>query len=184
MFSANQAHYLHHNLVSFFDNIVAFNTKDSRDIAAISNVMGLQELQGIGYYSRSRNQTYQFKYLMSMKINEAVVKREDIYQPFPVQLEWKDIENRLVMEEDDLFDYMKSQGYDIRDTEKKIMEQTRKTIFQKDLGIYSGFIDEVKQFLEALKTVDQVGNLYEKRVKKELKEFIFPKASKIFKNKA
>jgi len=79
---------------------------------------------------------------------------------------------------------MKSQGYDIRDTEKKIMEQTRKTIFQKDLGIYSGFIDEVKQFLEALKTVDQVGNLYEKRVKKELKEFIFPKASKIFKNKA
>ncbi len=184
MFSANQAHYLHHNLISFFDNIVAFNTKDSRDIAAISNVMGLQELQGIGYYSRSRNQTYQFKYLMSMKINEAVVKREDIYQPFPVQLEWKDIENRPVMEEDDLFDYMKSQGYDIRDTEKKIMEQTRKTIFQKDLGIYSGFIDETKQFLEALKTVDQVGNLYEKRVKKELKEFIFPKASKIFKNKA
>jgi len=184
IFSANQAHYLHHNLVSFFDNIVAFNTKDSRDIAAISNVMGLQELQGIGYYSRSRNQTYQFKYLMSMKNAEAVVKREDIYQPFPVQMEWKDIEKSPIMEENELFDYMKSQGYDIRDTEKKILERSRKTIFQKDLGIYSGFIEEIKQFLEALKTVDQVGNLYEKRVKKELKDFIFPKASKIFKDKA
>ena len=86
------------------------------------------------------------------------------------------------MKENELFDYMKSQGYDIRDTEKKIMEQSRKTIFQKDLGIYSGFIDEIKQFLEALKTVDQVGNFYEKRVKKELKDFIFPKASKIFKD--
>jgi hypothetical protein len=119
-----------------------------------------------------------------MKNDEAVVKREDIYQPFPVQLEWKDIENSPIMEENELFDYMNSQGYDIRDTEKKILEQSRKTIFQKDLGIYSGFIDEIKQFLEALKTVDQVGNLYEKRVKKELKTFIFPKASKIFKDKA
>ncbi len=184
IFSANQAHYLHQNLVSFFDNIVAFQTRDSRDIAAISNVMGLQELQGIGYYSRSRNQTYQFKYLMSMKNEEAVVKREDIYQPFPVKLEWEDIENSSVMKDDELFDYMKSQGYDIRDIEKKILEQSRKTIFQKDLGIYSGFIGEVKKFLEALKTVDQVGNLYEKRVKKELNTIIFPKASKIYKDKA
>lgn len=184
LFSANQAHYLHHNLVSFFDNIVAFQTKDKRDIAAISNVMGLQELQGTGYYSRSRNQTYQFKYLMSMKNDEAVVKREDIYQPFPVQLKWENIEMSSIMKEDELFDYMKSQGYDLRDTEKKILEQSRKTIFQKDLGIYSGFIEEVKQFLEALKTVDRVGNLYEKRVKKELKDFIFPKASKIYKDKA
>ncbi|MFX1524009.1 MAG: hypothetical protein ACFFCC_10915 [Promethearchaeota archaeon] len=184
LFSANQAHYLHHNLVSFFDNIVAFNTKDSRDIAAISNVMGLQELEGIGYYSRSRNQTYQFRYLMSMKNKKAVVKRSDIYQPFPVQLEWDEIESHPVMEEDKLFDYMKSQGYDIRDTEKKILEQSRKTIFQKDLGIYSGFAEEIKKFLEALKTVDQVGNLYEKKVKKELQLFIFPKASKIYKDKA
>ncbi len=184
IFSANQTHYLHNNLVSFFNNIIAFNTKDSRDIAAISNVMGLQELQGIGYYSKSRNQTYQFKYLMAMKNNEAVVKREDNYQPFPVQLEWKDIKNSPIMEENELFDYMKSQGYDLRDTEKKIREQSRKTIFQKDLGIYSGFIAEAKQFLDALRTVEQVGNLYEKRVKKELKTYIFPKASKIYKDKA
>ncbi len=184
LFSANQAHYLHHNFMSFFDNIIAFKTKDKRDIAAISNIMGLQELEGIGYYSRSRNQTYQFRYLMSMKDDEAVVKRADIYQPFPVQMEWSQIKNKLPMEENELFDYMNSQGYDIRDTEKKILEQTRKTIFQKDLGIYSGFIEEVKHFLEALKTIDPVGNLYEKRVKKELKNFIFPRASKIFKDKA
>ncbi|MHA2280743.1 MAG: hypothetical protein ACXAC5_07815 [Promethearchaeota archaeon] len=184
MFSANQAHYLHHNLVSFFDNIVTFKTKDKRDIAAISNIMGLQELEGIGYYSRSRNQTYQFRYLMSMKDDEAVIKREDIYQPFPVRMEWSQIKQSSLMEENELFDYMNSQGYDIRDTEKKILEQTRKTVFQKDLGVYSGFIEEIKQFLEALKTIDQVGNLYEKRVKKELKTIIFPKASKIFKDKA
>ncbi|MFW9823118.1 MAG: hypothetical protein ACFFE4_09295, partial [Candidatus Thorarchaeota archaeon] len=183
LFSANQAHYLHHNLVSFFDNIAVFNTKDSRDIAAISNVMGLQELEGIGYYSRSRNQTYQFRYLMSMKNKEAVIKRSDVYQPFPVQLEWDEIENCPIMGEDKLLDYMKSQGYDIRDTEKKILEQSRKTIFQKDLGIYSGFTEEIKKFLEALKTVDQVGNLYQKKVKKELQLFIFPKASKIYKEK-
>ena len=184
MFSANQAHYLHHNLVSYFENMIAFKTRDSRDIAAISNVMGLQELEGIGYYSRSRNQTYQVNYLKSIKNNEAVVKRADINQPFPVQMDWKDIENRSNMDENELLDYMKSQGYDIRDTEKKIMEQSRKTIFQKDFGIYSGFTDEIKQFLGALKTVDQVGNLYEKRVKKELKTFIFPKASRIYSEKA
>ncbi|MHA2266797.1 MAG: hypothetical protein ACXAB8_03290 [Promethearchaeota archaeon] len=114
IFSANQAHYLHHNLVSFFENIVTFKVKDSRDIAAISNIMGLQELEGIGYYSRSRNQTYQFRYIMSMKDDEAVVKRVDIYQPFPVQLEWKEIENSPIMEENQLFDYMNLQGYDIR----------------------------------------------------------------------
>jgi len=182
--SANQAHYLHQNLVSFFENIVAFQTKDSRDIAAISNVMGLQELEGTGYYSRSRNQTYQFRYLMSMKNDEAVIKRADIYQPFPVLMEWKNIEKSPIMKEDEIFDYMKTQGYDIRDTEKKILERSRKTIFQKDLGIYSGFMEEIKQFLEALKTMDQVGNLYEKRLKKELKTIIFPKASKILKDKA
>ncbi|KKK60517.1 hypothetical protein LCGC14_3023570, partial [marine sediment metagenome] len=73
IFSANQAHYLHKNLVNYFENFVAFNTRDKRDIAALSSFMNIQELKGAGYYSRARNQTYQIPYIKNLKNNEAVV---------------------------------------------------------------------------------------------------------------
>lgn len=183
VFMANQAHYLHNNLLNYLGNILTFKATDKRDIAALSSTMNLQELNGTGYYSRSRNQTYQIRYLMSMKGNEAIVKREDIYQAFPVHIDWSDIETGERLREDEIVDYMGRQGYNLKDTEMRILDEIKKNLFQKDLGIYESFTSEVKQFLASMSTVDQVGTLYEKKLKKELKTIIYPKASKVFKEK-
>ena len=183
VFMANQAHYLHNNILNYLNNILTFKATDKRDIAALSSTMNLQELNGTGYYSRSRNQTYQIRYLMSMKGNEAVVKREDIYQAFPVHIDWSDIKTSEKLREDEIVEYMGEQGYNLKDTEMKILDEIKKNLFQKDLGIYESFTSEVKQFLASMSTVDQVGTLYEKKLKKELKTIIYPKASKVFKEK-
>ncbi|MFX1428299.1 MAG: hypothetical protein ACFFBE_17730, partial [Promethearchaeota archaeon] len=184
IFCANQMHYLHQNLIKYFNNIVSFKTTDKRDIAAVSSVMNLQELEGTGYYSRSRNQTYQIKYLMSLQDKEAVVKRADVYQAFPVCFKWDEIKNATSLENDEIIAYMDNQGYNLRDTERKILDQIKKTLFEKDLGIYEGFSSEIKQFLESIITLDQIGNLYEKKLKKELKKILYPKASRHFKDNA
>lgn len=183
VFMANQAHYLHQNLFTYFSNILTFRATDKRDIAALATTMNLQELDGTGYYSRSRNQTYQIRYLMSMKGNEAIMKREDTYQAFPVHIDWEPIEASERLREDEIIEYMGRQGYNLKDTEMKILEKIKKTLFQKDLNIYESFTDEVKQFLASISTIDQVGTLYEKKLKKELKTIIYPKASKVFKEK-
>ncbi|MFW9866145.1 MAG: hypothetical protein ACFFEN_08620 [Candidatus Thorarchaeota archaeon] len=181
--SANQVHYLHYNLIKYFENIVTFKTRDNRDIGALSKIMNLQELEGVGYYSRSRNQTYQIRYLMSMQPNEAIVKRSDTYQSFPVCFRWEDIEECNTLEYDEIIEYMDQQGYNLRDAERTLLAQIKKTLFEKDLGGFSSFIDEVKQFLRSVEVVDQIGNLHESKLKKELKVIIYPKASKIFTTK-
>jgi hypothetical protein len=182
-FSANQIHYLHPNAISYFDNIISFKTTDKRDIASVSSIMNLQELEGTGYYSRSRNQTYQIKYLMSLQKNEAIVKRSDIYQAFPVSFNWEKISNSTLMKDNEITTYMDKQGYNLRDTERRILDQIKKTLFEKDLGTYVGFIPEAKKFLESLAIIDDVGNLFEKKIKKELKKIIYPKASRYFNEK-
>lgn len=184
LFGANQMYYLHSNLVKYFDNIVTFRTTDKRDIGALVNRMNLQEMHGTGIYSRSRKETYQIQYLESMKSEEAIVKRSDIYQAFPVCFDWKDIKDRHLMDNEEIIAYMNRQGYNLRDTERIILDQIKKTIFEKDLGMYSGYITEVKKFLESIGTLDQIGNLYEKKLKKELKKVIYPKASRHYKDKA
>ncbi|MHA2131220.1 MAG: hypothetical protein ACW99L_14740, partial [Promethearchaeota archaeon] len=183
LFLANQAHYIHHNLYNFFDNIVTFKTKDKRDIAALNSIMNLQELHGTGYYSSTRDNTYQISYLISLKEDEAVVKRSDIYQSFPVQFEWKNLVALKTMSDAEIFEYMEDQGYNLRDIEQNLIKQVKKTLFEKDLGAYSSFTEEIKQFLESMRTVDQIGNLYENKVKKELKLILYPKASKYYKTK-
>ncbi|MFX1323992.1 MAG: hypothetical protein ACFE8N_03480 [Promethearchaeota archaeon] len=183
IFSANQAHYLHPNLITYFENIVAFKATDSRDISALSNSMNLTELHGTGIYSKSRNELYQIQYLMSMRPNEAIVKRVDMYQPFPVRFDWREITNHESLPLEEIVKYMSEQGFDLQDSERKILDQVKKSLFEKDFGRYANFIDEIKQFLEALQTIDQIGNLYEKKIKKELKTILYPKASKFFKTK-
>ncbi|GAH01537.1 unnamed protein product, partial [marine sediment metagenome] len=170
LFGANQMYYLHPNLVKYFNNIVTFRTTDKRDIGALINRMNLQEMHGTGIYSRSRKETYQIQYLESMKSQEAIVKRSDIYQAFPVCFDWNDIKDRTLMDNEEIIAYMDRQGYNLRDTERIILDQIKKTIFEKDLGMYSGYITEVKKFLESIGTLDQIGNLYEKKLKKELKK--------------
>ena len=176
--SANQIHYLHSNFLKYFKNYLTFRANDSRDIAVLKNQMNLQELVGRGYYSSSRNNTYQIDYLMNLKDDEVIVRRDGIYQPFPGKILWDDIKNTSPLEPAQIIQFMKRQGYDLKSTEEQILQQAEATIFQMDLGSYIIYLDEIQQFLEHLKTVDQIGNLYKKRITEELKKYIAPKAKK------
>ena len=80
---ANQIHYLHPNVFNYFQNFVSFRANYGGNIKVLRNRMNLQELHGTGYYTSSRKNTYQIDYLMNMKENDVLMKRSDIYQPFP-----------------------------------------------------------------------------------------------------
>jgi len=181
--SCNQAHYLHPNVFNYLENVVTFKATDTRDIAVLKNQMGLEQLHGVGYYSRSRNEPYQTRYLMAMKPNEALVKRSDLYQPFPIEVMDNDLKETTPFSWDEIVSYMNTQGFDLEYTERKILERAKKTLLEKDFGDYALLVPEIIHLLESLKTVDQIGNLYANRVKDELKKAIYPKLSKITKDK-
>jgi hypothetical protein len=145
--------------------------------------MNLEALHGTGYYSHSRNEGYQLRYIESMKKDEAVVKREDIYQPFPVKFDLKGFREASPLSWEEIVIYMGKQGYDLENTEKQIIQRAEKTLFQKDFGEYSVLIEGIIKFLNNLKKLDQVGNLYEQKVRKELTEWLHPYILKITKDK-
>lgn len=183
IFSANQVRYLHANLFTYFNNIFTFKAIDSKDMAFLSNLMNLQELQGKGYYTSARKQTYQISYLKTMKNDEILIKREDIYQPFPARIEWEENLGFHPLSRDEIIEFMKAQGYDLEHAERRILEQARKTLFEIDLGHFALYDEEIINFLDGIGTVDQIGNLYKQRLKDQLLEIIYPKASKRTSNK-
>ncbi|MFX1453065.1 MAG: hypothetical protein ACFFCM_19680, partial [Promethearchaeota archaeon] len=183
IFSANQAHYLHPHLFNYLRNIITFQATDSHDIAVIKNNLYLQELHGTGYYSSKRNETYQIQYLMSMRNNEIIIKRDDIFQPFPVEIENEELIKALPLSDERIYKHMEGLGYNLKQSEQKLRAKLKETIFEKDFGIYSEFIDDIKRFLEGIKTVDKIGNLAEKTLKMELLKFIYKRASKKTNNK-
>lgn len=181
--TSSQAHYLHPNLFNHFENFITFKATDKRDIKILSNQMSLEELHGIGYYSKSRNEAYQIRYLMSMKHDEAIMKRDDLYQSFPIKLDFNELLKFAPLEWEGIIEYMGQQGYDLEYSERKILEKAKKTLLEKDFGDYCILVPEIVKFLENLTIVDQIGNLYLSRIKEELKKVIYPKISKITKNK-
>jgi len=183
IFSSNQVKYLHRNMFNYFDNLIAFKTTDKKDIAILSSLMNLQELKGTGYYSNSRNTSYQIAYLMGMKNNEILVKRSDINQVFPAKIDGENFQELIQMDKNEILEYMGRQGYDLKSTEKKIIEQTKETIFEKDFGSYFVFLEEIIKFLKGIKTIDKVGNLYKSKIKEDLKKCIYQKAIKLTKEK-
>ena len=180
---ANQIHYLHSNIFNYLQNIVSFRANYRGDIKVLQNQMNLQELHGTGYYTSSRNNTYQIDYLMNMKENDILIKRSDLYQPFPAVIDNEIIKEQNPMDYNEIIEYMKEQGYDLQLTEKKILEQTKKTIFEKDLGKYVIFLEEIINFLRNLKAVDKIGNLYKSKIKEELMKIIYSKGIKITNDK-
>ena len=178
IFSANQIHYLHPNVFNYLKNIITFRATDSRDISVLKNNMHLQELQDAGYYSNKRNNTYQIEYLMAMRNHEIIVKREDIFQPFPAKIEVKKISKMLPYSNERIYEYMERQGYNLKQSEQKLLAKLKKTLFEKDLGIYHEFIEEVKNFLNGISSVHNIGTLSKHTIKVELMNYIFPKASK------
>ncbi|MFX0073432.1 MAG: hypothetical protein ACFFAO_20330, partial [Candidatus Hermodarchaeota archaeon] len=183
IFLANQIHYLHSNLFNYFQNIISFRTTDIYDVKILKNQMNLQELRGTGYYGSNRNNTYQIEYLMRMNENEILIKRSDIYQPFPAVIDNEQILKTKPMKCQEIIKYMDERGYDLQFIEQEILEQTKETIFEKDFTNYSMFLEEIIKFLNALRVVDKVGNLYKSKIKEELKKVLYSKAIKITKDK-
>ena len=183
IFLANQIRYLHPNLFNYFANIMTFRATDHRDVTTLGSLLNLQELEGIGYYSLTRNQTYQLKYLKSLKNNGVIVRRDDIYQPFPAIIDWEDIKKVKKLTYEEIVQFMQQQGYNLKYTERKILEQAKKTLFDIDLGHYILYLEEVIKFLDEVQNFDQVGNLYASKLKKQLKEIIYPKISQKTQNK-
>ncbi|MFX1377897.1 MAG: hypothetical protein ACFFA4_02290 [Promethearchaeota archaeon] len=177
IFSAHQIHYLHANFLLHFNNVITLKATDSRDISILRNLLNLQEIEGIGYYTRSRNQTYQIMYLKNMKNNEVLIRRDDIDQPFPAYVDWKAIKENNPLPYDKIISFMEQQGFDLKFTERKILEQAKKSLFEIDLGHYIIYLEEVIKFLDEIQTIDQIGNLYIHKLKTQLKEIIYPKAS-------
>ena len=176
---ASQIRYLHSSLFADFDNVISFKATDARDIATLKNVMGLDAVHGTGIYSKTRNESYQVKYLMNMRFKEALMKRDDIYQPFPIETDWDLIEKSGIMTWDEIVAYMRQQGYDLESAERRLIAQTKKTIFQKDFGEYANCIEPIIAFLGDLRTIDQIGNLFAETIKKELKTRLDIKLSQL-----
>ncbi|MFX1477159.1 MAG: hypothetical protein ACFFCI_03405 [Promethearchaeota archaeon] len=183
IFSVDQPRFLHPYLLKYFPNIIAFNANDTRDIAVLKNQMNLQELQGTGYYSSKRNNTYQIEYLKNLRENEVLVKRSDIDQPFPGEIDYDDLFQISPLKQDNISAYMEKLGFNFIELEKKVMLGAKDCLFEKDLGPYFPFIEEIITFLNAVRTVDKVGGNYENKLKEVLLRFIYPKASKKFRDK-
>jgi len=178
IFSANQIHYLHHNVLNYLPNIISFKASDKRDIAMLKNQMNLQELHGTGYYSSKRNNTYQIDYLMNLQDREVIIKRADVNQPFPGIIGHKEISQLDSPSPAEITTYMKRQGYDLEDHEQRIIARAKQTLFEKDLGIYVEFMEDITSFLGAISKFDKVGGLTESKLKEELLKYVRNTASK------
>lgn len=183
IYSASQVRYLHPNVFNYLSNIVTFRATDKRDIAVLNGQMNLESLHGVGYYSASRNEGYQTRYIGNMKQDEAVVKREDIYQTFPVKFDLEDLRVTEPLSWQEIVSYMQKLGYDLEKTERKIMRRAQTTLFESDFAGYSNLIEGTIKFLSNLQTVDKVGNMYKKKVKEELQKVLHPYILKITKDK-
>jgi len=183
LYSCSQIRYLHPNVFNYFDNIVTFRASDKRDVAVLNGQMNLENLHGVGYYSNRRNEGYQTRYIAAMKQNEAVVKREDIYQSFPVQLDFEDLLLATPFSWKEVVSYMGDQGYDLEKTKNKILKRAQTTLFESDFAGYSDLIEGIIKFLNNIQAVDKVGNLYKKKVKQELRTTLQPYISRITKDK-
>jgi len=175
--SANEIRHLHSNIFKFVSNFATFRTTDSRDIATLSNLLNLNELHGTGYYSSKRNENYQIQFLRNMKHNQILMKRSDIDQTFPVVLQIEGVKKAKIMDYHEIVNYMDSQGYDLKFTEKRILSLAQKTKFDRDLGEYVEYKNELINFFDEIKTVQNVAGLYEKKVKKLLLEYLYPRLS-------
>jgi hypothetical protein len=81
---------------------------------------------------------------------------------------------------EELNTYMKNQGFNVELSEEELLNCTKKDLFEKDLGDYSIFTEEIITFLKALKVMDNVGNLYKTKLKEELRKIIYPRAALLF----
>ena len=107
IFSVHQIHNLHTNALLYFNNYIALKTTDKRDIGILKNELNLQELEGQGYYSKSRKHAYQILYLKNLRNKIILTRRDDIDQPFPVLIDWKQIAQCPILPYEEIIKFMK-----------------------------------------------------------------------------
>ncbi|MBD3253763.1 MAG: hypothetical protein GF383_01655 [Candidatus Lokiarchaeota archaeon] len=172
----NQAHNLHANVLTRLENTIALRTTDKRDLSVLINQLSLQELHGTGYYSKSRNNTYQATMLMNLKPSEAIMRRSDLNQPFPIKLD--DASNHdltlRVPTESEINVHMREMGFQLERAEEKMTNLIAPTIIENNLGSHAAYVPELIQFLQALKKVHGVA-LYEAKIKEQLLQYIYKK---------
>ncbi len=183
IFSAHQIHCLHPNALLYFNNFITLRATDVRDIAVLRNIINLQELEGMGMYSSKRKHSHQINYLKNLKQNIILTRRDDIDQPFPAIIEWEEIQHSSTISYEKIVKFMDGQGFDLYDSERKILEQAQETLFEIDLGHYFIYIEEIIMFMKQLLTIDKIGNLYKDKLKKHLKQVLYPKISEKTQNK-
>ncbi|MFX1420460.1 MAG: hypothetical protein ACFE9N_16265 [Promethearchaeota archaeon] len=174
IFSAHQIRHLHPNALLYFNNFITLKATHNRDIGILKNEMNLQELEGQGYYTQSRKHAYQKLYLKNLKDNIILTRRSDIDQPFPALIDWKEIDTCPKLPYEEIVKFMNKQGYDLKFSEKKILENVKETLFEIDLGHYYIYIEPIIKFMDSILTVDQIGNLYRKKLEEQLKKLIYP----------
>jgi hypothetical protein len=150
----------------------AFKTTDKRDFAAMSMLMGLDSIHGKGMYSSSRKESFQMKYMSEMKPDEAVVKREDHRQPFPVRVHFQELLAEKGIAWEELLDYMNNQGYNVEDTEQQLLVRAQSTLFQRDFKEYASLNKPIMNFLDKIKQVQIIGNTTEAELKNLMKTYL------------
>ena len=191
IFSTEQIHSVHMNFLNYFKNIIAFRTEDNRDINLLKNMLRLDDTHGQGVYSKRRNTTYQIRNLVSMKPDEVLMRRSDLYQSFPVRIDIDNLKHLEPMKHKKIMKFMKRQGYDLKRQEEQIEEKTQKSIPEKDFGLYYNYwkakkgekVEEgiIPRFLKTIKKADKVA-LIGRLVKEELLKFIKNEAMKTTQN--
>jgi hypothetical protein len=181
--SAHQIHKLHTNALLYFSNFITLRATNTRDIAVLKNILNLQELEGMGMYSEKRKHSHQINYLKNIKGNTILTRRDDINQPFPAKIDWKKIQESPILSYSEIVKFMDSQGFDLHMSERRILEQARESIFEIDLGHHYIYIEQIIAFMDHILSIDQIGNLYKDKLKKHLKEFLYPKIAEKTQNK-
>ena len=174
--TVDQVRNLHPTVFKYLENIITFRATDTRDIAALKNLLNLQELHGTGYYSPKRQESYQLEFLKNMKHSELIVRRQDFNQPFPVMIDPTILGISEDISKEELNSYMKQQGFNTEEAENMILSDSKKSLFEQHFGPYYPFLEELMTFFSILNRLEDIGNLYRAKIKEELLKIIEPKA--------
>jgi len=179
--SSNHIRYLHSNVLNFLNNIISLNATHTVDVGILKSILNLQEIYGKGIFGPNRKTTYQIDYLKRMGSDKVIIKRSDLDHPYPNKISTRRIKQTSSLEYDEILTHMERQGYDIRLTEAKLIQQAESTTLEKDLGKYSDFFEEIMKFLGKIKKIDEAGDIYLPDLKEALSRFIGKKAKRIYK---
>ncbi len=172
MFLVNEINKLHPTFFDYIQNFLTLKTVHPNDLKVLKNLLNLQEMQGRGYYTNTRKNTYQIDFLKQLNEDSAIVLRNDLDQPFPVKIDIDFVATEITPNYTKLSDYMKEFGYNFQKTEEQILNSIKKTIFEKDFQEFKFLLEEIINFLRALNQIDTIGNIYEHKVKEQLLKFI------------